>query len=355
MYETGGRIKYGLKEFSPEVVTRFDKFIISSSSDNTTRTIGRYLYVLSQIPDNILDVKSKQDILTLQGYLLDHDQKAKQNIKRNKNGTRKQRGVFQFHKNYLITYYALKKWLIFKSYPELCQYLKQPAKKKARDDVTEINIKITNDDVQVILDALDTYYKPIITGATVKDRPKREYEYDRDKFLIKLLHATGSRISETLQLRTEFFDKTGKLTFCIPKKFTKSRKDKTKYFTKALDKDRAVFFEKHCKHNNKIFRYDMPDMPDENIAEDFKGTYQLMYSINCVEYLFKQLEHIIGFEKNTISPHKFRHLLGKTLREKNVPLDIIQRVLTHDSPVSTQIYSHLSDEKVRSAYKAIKG
>lgn len=353
--EKGRHIKYGLKEFSPEVVKRFDKFIISASGADecTSRTIGRYLYVLDKIPDNILNARTKQNIITLQDFMQEHDSKARNNIKRNKDGTKKLRGVFQFYKNYFITFYALKKWLIFIHYPELCQYLKQPTKRKARGEVTQLNIKITNEDVQTILDALDRYHKPIIAKATKKDKAKREYEYDRDKFLINLLHATGCRISETLQLRTEYFDKTGKLIFSIPKKITKSKKDKTKYFTKALDKERAVFFDKYCKHNNKIFRYDTPDV--DNISEDFKATYQLMYSINCVEYLFKQLEQIIGYEKNTITPHKFRHLLGKTLRERNTPLDIIQRILTHESSVSTQIYSHLSDEKVKSAYEAIKG
>jgi integrase len=48
-----------------------------------------------------------------------------------------------------------------------------------------------------------------------------------------------------------------------------------------------------------------------------------------------------------VRPHQFRHSLGTTLINRDVPQHVVQKILDHDSPVMTALYARLSDKTVR--------
>lgn len=48
-----------------------------------------------------------------------------------------------------------------------------------------------------------------------------------------------------------------------------------------------------------------------------------------------------------VTPHQFRHSLGTTLINRDVPQHVVQKILDHDSPVMTAHYARLSDRTVR--------
>jgi integrase len=48
-----------------------------------------------------------------------------------------------------------------------------------------------------------------------------------------------------------------------------------------------------------------------------------------------------------VRPHQFRHSLGTTLINRDVPQHVVQKILDHDSPVMTAHYARLSDKTVR--------
>ena len=49
----------------------------------------------------------------------------------------------------------------------------------------------------------------------------------------------------------------------------------------------------------------------------------------------------------TVTAHQFRHTLGTRMINKDVPLEVIRRMLDHGSLQMTQVYSRLSDAKLR--------
>lgn len=49
----------------------------------------------------------------------------------------------------------------------------------------------------------------------------------------------------------------------------------------------------------------------------------------------------------TVTPHQFRHSLGTTLINRDVPQHVVQKILDHDSPAMTAHYARLSDKTVR--------
>ena len=48
-----------------------------------------------------------------------------------------------------------------------------------------------------------------------------------------------------------------------------------------------------------------------------------------------------------ITPHRFRHMLGTRLINRDVPQEVVRRILDHDSHVMTAHYARLSDTTIR--------
>ncbi|MGP4103552.1 tyrosine-type recombinase/integrase [Nonomuraea sp. KM90] len=48
-----------------------------------------------------------------------------------------------------------------------------------------------------------------------------------------------------------------------------------------------------------------------------------------------------------VTPHQFRHTLGTRLINRDVPQEVVRRILDHDSPMMTAHYARLSDTTIR--------
>ena len=48
-----------------------------------------------------------------------------------------------------------------------------------------------------------------------------------------------------------------------------------------------------------------------------------------------------------LTPHQWRHTLGTSLINRDVPQHVVQKILDHDSPQMTAHYARLSDKTVR--------
>jgi integrase/recombinase XerD len=66
-----------------------------------------------------------------------------------------------------------------------------------------------------------------------------------------------------------------------------------------------------------------------------------------VFHFIKQLAEAIGLKK-TISPHTFRHSFATHLLEGGANLRAIQCMLGHESVATTEIYTHIDRQMLRS-------
>ena len=66
--------------------------------------------------------------------------------------------------------------------------------------------------------------------------------------------------------------------------------------------------------------------------------------------LIKKICDANGIKKN-VSPHTLRHSFATHLLNNGADLRVIQELLGHSNLTTTQIYSHLADEKVVEDYQ----
>ena len=91
---------------------------------------------------------------------------------------------------------------------------------------------------------------------------------------------------------------------------------------------------------------------NEKITEDtpvFINQTGCRLTTRSVDKLFLQLAEKLQLGKK-LSPHVFRHSFATKLLEKGADLRVVRELLGHASISSTQIYTHVSTERLKQAY-----
>src|SRR5713101_4838076 len=73
------------------------------------------------------------------------------------------------------------------------------------------------------------------------------------------------------------------------------------------------------------------------------------FTARRVQQIVKAVARKAGIEKH-IHPHSYRHSMATFLRNQGVPLDVVQLLLGHADPRTTQLYARLSLAPAREEY-----
>lgn len=118
------------------------------------------------------------------------------------------------------------------------------------------------------------------------------------------------------------------------------------------NKERTIYLNKACV--NAINTY-LADRPREGVKFDsrdalFLSEQRRRISNRTVQYVVKEEMRIAGIDANKYSVHKLRHTAA-TLMYKygNVDIRALQELLGHESISTTEIYTHVDNEQIRSA------
>ena len=166
---------------------------------------------------------------------------------------------------------------------------------------------------------------------TVLENKDELFRY-RDYAIILLFLTCGLRLSELASIDID-----------------KIQDDNTLSVIGKGNKERVIFLNDAC--------VDAIDKYLELRPKDNKDKKALFLSIRKQRMSNRAIQHMIdkylkkaGFDTNVYSTHKLRHTAA-TLMYKygNVDIRALQEILGHDSVSTTQIYTHLDDERLRDA------
>lgn len=159
----------------------------------------------------------------------------------------------------------------------------------------------------------------------------------RDKAMLETMYSSGLRVSELLKLEKGQVN----LTKGVITVFGKGAKER-----KVPISDYAIEYIK--KYINEV----------RNKSE-FKNSKYLFLNKNGQPisrvYFFRQVKkysELAGIETQ-VSPHTLRHSFATHLLNHGAQLRIVQGMLGHTNIATTQIYTHVSSEKLKSDYDKI--
>lgn len=163
---------------------------------------------------------------------------------------------------------------------------------------------------------------------------KSPYDY-RNKTILELLYSSGIRISELVNIKTPNYDSEE----CLIRIMGKGSKERivplgdyaVNIMNDYMNNYRPLI---NKKHTDYVFINNRGD----------KISRQFIFKIIKKEALKKGI-------KKDISPHTLRHTFATHLLKNGADLRIIQELLGHENISTTQIYTHVTNNKLKSDYE----
>ncbi|HOL22441.1 MAG TPA: tyrosine recombinase XerC [bacterium] len=156
------------------------------------------------------------------------------------------------------------------------------------------------------------------------------WQIKRDRAILELLYATGIRVGELVSLTVKdinFIDETVKV-------MGKGKKERIVPVGGPAMKSLIAYIE--ARHNSR----------SEKV---FLNKYGKPLTERSVERLVEKYSKKAGIAKK-VTPHTFRHSFATHMLERGADLRTVQELLGHERITTTQIYTHLTLEKLREFY-----
>lgn len=159
----------------------------------------------------------------------------------------------------------------------------------------------------------------------------------RNQAMIETMYATGLRVSELVGLKLQDLHLTNKMISVHGKG----------------EKERIVPINDYA---NKILREYLIEARPKLIKPSKDKGYVFVNHLGdgiSRQSFFKLIKEqcmLAGITKD-VSPHTLRHSFATHLLEAGIDLRLIQEMLGHEDISTTQIYTHLSNQKLKEVYK----
>lgn len=161
----------------------------------------------------------------------------------------------------------------------------------------------------------------------------------RDRAILELLYATGVRVSELAQLDLRDIDFNNKLL----RVFGKRRKERIVPFGEPAAKALREYL---SVRQNFLMKAPVTKRDAQPLILNYQGTRMTTRSVGrLVEKYIKMCAGI-----HDISPHALRHSFATHLLDSGADLRDIQALLGHARLSTTQVYTHVSMEKLIEVY-----
>jgi len=150
----------------------------------------------------------------------------------------------------------------------------------------------------------------------------------RDKAILELMYSSGLRVSEVSNLTSNSINKNNSIRV-----LGKGSKERVLPMTKRA----YVSTKKYIETSRPKFEND-------------KSKNYLFLGIRGGQLSDREIRRIVKFRTGTF-PHSIRHTFATHLLEGGADLRIVQELLGHNDPSTTQIYTHVSKKQLQKKYK----
>lgn len=156
----------------------------------------------------------------------------------------------------------------------------------------------------------------------------------RDLLILEMLYATGVRVGELVSIKVKDIDMNNHNILILGKG----------------NKERFVQFGEYCEEALKMY------LADGRRSLNSKDSEYLFLNNNGgeltergVRFILDKLIKQTGINKN-ISPHMIRHSFATHLLNEGCDLLTVQKLLGHESIKATQIYTHVTTDRLKEVY-----
>ena len=161
----------------------------------------------------------------------------------------------------------------------------------------------------------------------------------RDQAILELLYASGMRASELVSFAPNQIDYRARMIAV----YGKGKKERNVPFGKTAEAAMKEYAE-----------YTRPFLAEKNHSSKRPKTFFLNaqgapLTVRGLEYILRSVEEKTGHYLG-LHPHEFRHTFATHLLESGADLRLIQELLGHETIDTTQVYTHVSTEHLKSQY-----
>lgn len=158
----------------------------------------------------------------------------------------------------------------------------------------------------------------------------------RNIAILELMYGTGIRVSECCKLQLDALDFYTKTVLIFGKR----------------NKERIVPFGEHASHAlHTYLEKSRPQLVKGTVAHTvlFVNHHGKPLTPRGIQYIFKKwIEDIANIQ--SISPHMLRHTFATHMLNRGADLRVVQELLGHENLATTQIYTHVTKDRLQSVY-----
>ncbi len=152
----------------------------------------------------------------------------------------------------------------------------------------------------------------------------------RDKLIIEMLYATGVRVSELVNIKYNDIDFNNKrIRVC-----GKGNKERIVYYGEYAEDSLKEYINTHKKNE---YGYVFTNYKGEQITD--RGIRYI------IDNIMKKLS-----VKVHVTPHVLRHTFATDMLNNGCDIRIVQELLGHASLRTTEIYTHVTNERLKQVY-----
>lgn len=169
---------------------------------------------------------------------------------------------------------------------------------------------------------------------------RKDFLMHRDQAIIELLFSSGLRVSELVNLTLQDLNLKERMMRIVGK----GNKERIVPFSLKTQKTLSIYLENTRK--------ELIANSGNNIGTNyvFLNNRGEKLTTRGVEYILQEIENKTGVTLS-LHPHKFRHSFATHLLNQGLDLRTIQELMGHASLSSTQVYTHVSNQKMHDEYE----